>query len=87
MHTMIKTDGDRSIRIAVSTTAEALASTPIKVKSFIKKRINATRVSLVRVIWVSVMVLDVRRIDWANGAPYRWSRSAIDLQPSWPTTT
>jgi hypothetical protein len=46
MPTAIRIGGNRNIRITVNTTAEALASTPMKVKSVIKKRINAMGVSL-----------------------------------------
>jgi hypothetical protein len=45
MTTAIRISGNRSKRITVTTTTEALASAPMKVKSVIKKRINAMGVS------------------------------------------
>jgi hypothetical protein len=47
MHTIIKIDGNRRIRITLSTIAEALASTPMKVRSVIRKRIRAMGASLI----------------------------------------
>ena len=45
MPTAIKIGGNRSIRIAASTSAKALASKPMKVRSAIRKRINAMGLS------------------------------------------